>query len=179
MKKNQDGAITLEAAIFVPFFVMIMVFVNGLFVMFMGQQVIGHAVVQSAKSLAFDPYAVQRSVTNADNLTAIFVDLFTLGNPNYVSTDNWYEEDNVGDVVKERFYLYIRPQKSDAKDILDLVGVENGLSGLDFSECSVEDGVLTVKLNYKQRFVYDTMGLVPFERSITVKINLFEYLPIE
>ncbi len=179
MRKKENGSVTLEAAIMVPFFIIIMLLVNGLFVLFMGQQIMSHALIQSAKSMAYDPYASQRAGSNiGDNLTNIFVDLFTIGNDNFVSTDDWYEEDNVGDVAKERFLAYIRPEKSSAKGILELVGVKNGANGLDFSGSSVDDGVLTIKLKYTQEFIYNAAGLTDMKRELVVKINLFEYEPM-
>lgn len=179
-KKNNSGAITLEAAIFVPIFLILMLLVNGLFMLFMGQQIMTHALIQSAKSMAFDPYASQRGAAEPDaNLTNIFIDLFsefrTDGYDEYVETDDWYAENNVGDVVKARFLAYIRPGQSNAADILDLVGVEDGMNGLDFSDCSVENGVLTISVHYKQNFVYNAMGLDAMDRELTLKVDLFEY----
>lgn len=180
-KKNNSGAITLEAAIFVPIFLVLMLLVNGLFMLFMGQQIMTHALVQSAKSMAFDPYASQRGMVDPSaNLTNIFVDVFSEfrsdGYDAYVDTDDWYAEENVGDVVKERFLAYIRPNKKSADDILDLVGVEGGVNSIDFSDTTVEEGVLTINLKYKQSFVYNVMGLEPIERELTLKVKLFEYI---
>lgn len=180
-KKKISGAITLEAAIFVPIFIILMLLVNGLFMLFMGQQIMTHALIQSAKSMAFDPYASQRGMVEPDaNLTNIFIDVFSEfrndGYDAYVETDDWYSEDNVGDVVKERFLAYIRPDQSSATDILDLVGVEGGSNGLDFSDCSVENGVLNISVKYKQNFVYNIMGLQPIERELALKVDLFEYI---
>ena len=73
----------------VPLFVIIMLLVNGLFLLFMGQQVMSSALVQSAKSMAFDPYVPQRFAEDGD-LSKMIADLFTIGKGNYISTDAWY-----------------------------------------------------------------------------------------
>lgn len=176
MRKNkgESGVITLEACIVVPVFVFLMLLVNGLFVMFMGQQIMMHIAVQSAKSLALDRYSVQRvAADKQDHLADMFVDLFTIGNGEFVSTDQWYTA-NVENTVRERFFAYL-DGSGDADKILEVIGIEGGNNGLDFSESTVQDGVLTLKIKYKQNFVYGTSDLMSVEREITLVVKLFEY----
>lgn len=177
-RKASEGSITLEAAIMVPLFIILMLLVNGLFVMFMGQQVMAHNLVQCAKSLAFDPYASQRvSADTADYLSDMFVDLFTFGKGDYVSTEKWYEDaDSLDGVIKEKFIAYLTNSKGDAEKLLETIGVENGTEGLDFSGSKLEDGVLTVNLKYTQEYIFNAVGLASFDREITVKVKLFNYI---
>jgi hypothetical protein len=172
--KNENGVVTMEACIVVPAFVLLMLLMNGLFLMFMGQQIIAHAAVQSTKSLALDPYAIQRVEGNEqDQLADLFVDLFSVTSKNHTSTSKWYEGD-VADEVEDRFMAYLAGSgKVDA--LLELVGVENGRNGLDFSGSTVEDGVLTVKIAYTQNFVYAASDLTSIDREITLKVKLFQY----
>lgn len=175
MLKNQRGSMTLEASIFVPIFVSMMLLVNGFFIFFMGQQMMSNALIQSAKSLSYDPYAAQR--TGDSNFIAELIpflyDAFNAGGGNYVLSNEWYEEDNIEDVVKERFKLYLSPTDADA--LLKTFGIRNGLSGLDFSESSYSDGILTVKVKYTQEFVFNVMDLASFEDSMQVQVRMFEY----
>ena len=172
--KDDNGVVTLEACIVVPVFVLLMLLVNGLFVMFMGQQIVTHVAIQSAKSLALDPYSVQRvAADKQDHLADMFVDLFTIGNGEFVSTDQWYMTD-VENTVQERFFAYL-DGSGDADKILEVIGIEGGSTGLDFSESTVQDGVLTLKIKYKQNFVYGTSDLTSIEREITLVVKLFEY----
>lgn len=181
-EENNSGSITLEAAIVVPLFIILMLLVNGLFVMFMGQQIMSHTLIQSAKSLAFDPYSSQRVAANEeDDLADMFIDIFSFGSGDHVSTDKWYEEDpeNIVEVIKERYVAYLKESQSSAANLLDEIGVKNGLNGLDFSGSSLEDGILTVKMKYTQEFIFNAVGLADFEREISVKVKLFEYAELQ
>lgn len=177
-KNNSEGSITLEACIVVPIFIMLMLVLNGIFVMFMGQQIMSHTLIQSAKSLAFDPYSSQRVAADAeDHLAEMFVDIFTLGHSDYVSTDKWYETnpDNITSLVEDRFTAYLRSSYADADNLLEKVGIEGGISGLNFSESIYENGILTVKVTYTQNYLFDAGNLTSFHRTLCVQVKLFEY----
>ncbi len=181
-EKFNSGSITLEAAMVVPLFIILMLLVNGLFVMFMGQQIMSHTLIQSTKSMAFDPYSSQRvSANEEDDLADMFVDIFSFASGEHVSTDKWYEDDldNIDEIIEERYIAYLRNSRSDAKLLLDEIGVKNGLEGLDFSGSSLEDGILTVKMKYTQEFIFNAAGLAEFERELCVKVKLFEYTALQ
>ena len=179
MKKiiQNRGSLTLEAAIMVPMFIIIMLVVNGLFLLFMGQQIMLHTLVQSAKSLSYDVYATQRAENNkSDSLTEMALDLFSIGSEGYMSTEQWYKEDgDLEGAIEDRFKVYLAEDESAVDKTLELVGVENGFSGLDFSGSSIEDGMLNIKLNYTQEFVFNAAGLGSIDRELTAKVRLFEY----
>lgn len=177
-EKMNRGSITLEAAIVVPMFIILMLLVNGLFVMFMGQQIMTHTLIQSTKSMAFDPYSSQRvSDGEDDKLAGMFVDIFSFAGGDHISTEKWYEEgaEQLEQVMEERFVAYLKNSSSNADFLLKEIGVKNGLKGLDFSGSTVEDGILTVKMKYTQEFVFNAAGLAEFERELSVKVKLFEY----
>lgn len=184
MRKNNScrGSITLEAAIVVPLFIILMLLVNGFFVMFMGQQIMVHTLIQSAKSMAFDPYSSQRvSVNEEDDLADMFVDIFSFASGGHMSTEKWYEDDldNIDDIIEERYIAYLRASRSDAKLLLDEIGVKDGLEGLDFSGSSLENGILTIRMKYTQEFIFNAAGLTEFERELCVKVRLFEYTELQ
>ena len=93
-KKNRNaGVITLEAAVMMPLFILLMLFLYAFFIFFMGQQIMSHTAIQTAKSLSFDPYAVNR--VKEDKLAAMITDITTLfsGSGKYSSTTAWYTPD--------------------------------------------------------------------------------------
>ena len=176
-RKASNGSITLEASIMVPMFIMLMLLVNGLFIMFMGQQIMTNALVQSAKSLSYDPYSTQRVGDGASSsLMEVFTDIFSAFGTGHTSTSPWFEDsDDVAAEAKNRFVAYLRANDADAKNLLNQIGVENGIYGLDFSESTVEDGILTVCLKYRQEFIFNTFGVASFERKTSVQVKLFTY----
>lgn len=177
--KNIRGSMTLEAAMVVPIFILLMLAVNGFFLMFMGQQVLSHTVIQSAKSMAYDPYASQRvTADEGDQLADMFVDLFSYANGDFTSPEEWYEDGaffSVSQVAEDRFFAFLGKKGSQADTLLELVGVRGGHNGLDFSGCKVEDGVLTYKVTYTQEFPMTTADFTSFERELAVQVKLFEY----
>lgn len=182
MKKKNNGSLTLEAAIMVPIFVIIMLFANGLFVLFMGQQVMTHALVQSAKSLSFDPYASQKAAADSEDALAEFA-LDVSGSLNdggkHASVEQWYEDASlIQSTVEERFMAYLKENNSQADELLESVGVKGGASGISFSDCSIADGVLTIKIKYTQDYIFNIADITSFERELSVKIKLFEYKTI-
>lgn len=177
-QRNNEGSITLEACIVVPIFIMLMLIINGIFVLFMGQQIMSHTLIQSAKSLALDPYSSQRvAADKEDDLADMFVDIFTLTHGDYVSTDQWYIDspDNITSLVEDRFAAYLRSSYADASNLLDKVGIEGGMSGLDFSESKYENGILTITVTYTQNYLFNAGDLTSFQRTLSVQVKLFEY----
>ena len=183
MKKNDSGVLTLEACIVVPVFVAVMLIINGLFVMTMGQQIMAHTLMQSAKSLALDPYSSQKiSQTDETNVAKLFADLFALGNTRNVSNDDWYDtsdsnhQQKLVELVEKRFKASLRETDTEADNVLK----EFGISNMDFSGCSLDDStrVLTVKVKYTQEYIFNALDLASFQREISIKIKLFEYKSI-
>lgn len=177
MLKKERGSMTLEASIVVPIFISVMLLVNGFFIFFMGQQMMSNALIQSAKSLSYDPYATQRTESDDSNFIAELIptlyDAFNAGGGDYVLSNDWWEEASIEDVVKERFLLYLSP--TDSNDLLATFGIKNGIDGLDFSESEYADGVLTIKMKYTQEFVFNMLDLASFDDSMQVKVKMFEY----
>lgn len=179
--KGSDGSLTLEACILVPIFIMLMLLVNGLFVMMMGEQIMSHALVQSAKSMALDPYAASRAAADKeDELAELFVDIFSVkgGSDNHISTEKWYDGEtkaDVADLAKKRFIAYLRSSNADADALLEEIGVKNGINGLDFSGTTYNDGILTISITYTQEYVYNAFDLASFQRNKTAQVRVFEY----
>lgn len=180
MKKcNEKGTVTLEACIVVPIFIILMLLICGLFIMFMGRQMVSHAVIQAAKSMSFDPYYTERMDSNPQKeLNELFGDLLSI-NDNYVSVRKWYSDDSskLSSVASDRVSAYLKEKGnySQVNSMLNTFGVVGGAGGLRFSDSKVEDGVLTLKVSYKQKFPLDATGLASFDRSITVKVRLFTW----
>lgn len=152
-----------------------MLMLNGLFVMFMGQQVVTHAAVQAAKSMAYDPYSTER-VDNSDqkNLMTLFSDMFTWTNKaENVSTRKWYSDESsrLKSVAERRLLAYLDQNDAAAEKALTTLGVNS----ISFAGCKVEDDVLTYEISYKQDFIFSIGGLGSFDRTISVKVKLFKW----
>lgn len=200
-RKSEDGTISLEACIVVPIFIFLILFVYGFIVMFMGQQMISHAMLQSAESLSLDSYGTEKIRDEDGNpatdlVTAFMENLFT-GNfsagsidSTFASTKHWYDssyddykhgnrkqlyENDKNEVIKNRFlgYLTGKFDPTEAEEEAEKIFKQIGVEEMDFSESSVDNGVLTMVIKYRQKFVFDFQGLVGNDRKLTVKVNMW------
>mgnify|MGYP005787188067 CR=1 FL=1 len=188
-KKNEHGVVSLEACIVLPIFIFVLMFFYGLMVFFSGHQLLSHSLIQSAESLSLDPYATERLNISWDEMEggkdlvqAMYADAFTSQDPYFSSNEKWYAEnsDLLIPTVRKRFLGYLvgsgtsSEVEKAADEKLKTIGVQNGLSGLDFSETKVEDGVLTITIKYRQEFVFNFQGLAAFDRQQTITITLWD-----
>ncbi|HIR53690.1 MAG TPA: hypothetical protein IAB39_09925 [Candidatus Onthovicinus excrementipullorum] len=188
-KKNEHGVVSLEACIVLPIFIFVLMFFYGLMVFFSGHQLLSHSLIQSAESLSLDPYATERLNISWDEMEggkdlvqAMYADAFSSQDPYFSSNEKWYAEnsDLLIPTVRKRFLGYLvgsgtsSEVEKAADEKLKTIGVQNGLSGLDFSETKVEDGVLTITIKYRQEFVFNFQGLAAFDRQQTITITLWD-----
>lgn len=198
-KKSEDGTISLEAAIMMPVFIFVIMFIYGIMLMFSGQQLINHALIQSSESLSIDSYADSKLVK--DNQTNIVYELYSdlitydtkksfLDNLNSRSNfradqSKWYNPEKKEqyekrtDVIRRRFIGYLTNEedvnkgKNEADAILKKYGVKDGIDGVDFSESVIKDGIMTIKAKFKQEFIFDFQGLASFDREIVIKVKMW------
>ncbi len=179
MKRDKEsGVISLEACILVPMFVMMLMFIYGFFVYFMGHNVMSHTLIQSAKSLSLDKYSVDIMSQADDNslsqvVNKIFGALSSIGSEDFTSSEAWYDDESkVDEEVEERFMAFLAGDASatDIADYFDLIGVSN----LDFSDSKVENGDLTIVVKYEQEFIYDFGGFGVFDCELSYKVKMWE-----
>ena len=162
--EDREGAIALEAALSLPIFVFMMLALYSLTVLFTAQSVIGHALSQSSQSLSLETYSTDTlgrkwgtSALLVDDLKSLLS--MTTFNTSFVSDDQWYKEtygdaDDVVDMSRKRFCSYLAGSESASNELLQALGVEDGLSGMDFSESSLEGRDLTVTVKYKIKLLF-------------------------
>ena len=101
MKKDERGVITLEACITVFAFLILMLLLSSLFVMFMAQNAMAHATLQTAESLSLDVYRTETIGLLDGKISPIgsYVSQFVFGwfgkpedNPNFITDDCWYTD---------------------------------------------------------------------------------------
>ncbi len=189
-KKNQErGVVSLEACIVLPIFIFVLMFFYGFIVFFSGHQILSHSLIQSAQSLSLDPYATERLSTGWDDMEngkdlveAMYAEAFTSGDEYFSSNEKWYDNNDalMKETVRKRFlgYLVGTGTTSEIETMADqklkTMGIKNGLSGLNFDDCKIEDGILTMTIKYKQEFIFNFQGLAAFDRQQTISITLWD-----
>ncbi|MCD7755960.1 MAG: hypothetical protein LUJ09_06485 [Firmicutes bacterium] len=170
-RKKDDGYIALEACIVIPIFIFFVLFMYGLIVTFMAQNLIGHAIVESTQSLALDTYATSK-LTDEWSTGAVvrgLLDLITdykADDPYFSDTERWYDQDGGAtqsdweEAARARFIGYFSGGDEDLADArLKALGVVNGLDGLDFSKSTIKDSTITIRIDYQLEYFFNAFGL--------------------
>ncbi len=176
--KRDSGVVSLEACIVLPIFVFLILFFYGFMFLFAGEQLVSHALIQSAVSLSLDSYATDK-LSDSSEVDSFMQDLFNSalvevaeaeGETSHSSSEKWYaDQSSVQSEVESRFISYLaNGDMETANAKLDQFGVVNGIDGISFSECKVEDDVLTITIEYKQEYLMDAFGLLSYDRTKTI-----------
>ena len=169
-RQNNKGYITLEACVSVLVFLILMLFMSGLFIIFMAQNTITHTLLQTTESLSFDPYATDKLKVNGKipSIMETVAALFTssngnaITNPYYVADDKWYVGDGkaISGAAKKRFVGYLTGGDEEAADrFLKNLNVVDGLEGLDFSKSEVEGKDLNLVLSYQLEYEFNIFDM--------------------
>jgi len=179
--ESQKGSVTLETSIVVPIFILIFLFIYGLFSVVSAQNQVSHALIQSSKSLSLDSYLTENVESAAEDATKFWgglsdmvLDITRLDNDKYFSSQtDWYKSPSSNSTIaKDRFVGYLAGGDVDAANqkLKDL-GIIDGLNGVKF-EMKVEGKDLTIKVKYEIQYWFDFfgMGKIPMEQSITTRL---------
>lgn len=172
-KKKDSGVISLEACIVLPIFIFLILFLYGFMFLFAGEQLVSHSLIQSAVSLSLDSYAVDKlsDASEFDQLLENVVgSILENGKTSHASSEKWYDDsDKIQQEIKTRFVSYLSDGNEDkANEMLERFGVVGGLGGISFTECEVNDDVLTITIEYEQKYIIDAFGLLSYDRTKTI-----------
>ncbi len=170
--KTEKGMVTLEACVALLLFMIIMLLMYGLFPMYMAQSATAHALLQTSQSLALDNYAAKQvgegKILGEDGVKDVmvllvgdFLNIIPESDSGFATNKEFTEKtDNVPEIAKKRFVSYLVGDDSSeaetkADEMLKLLRVEGGLSGLDFSDSKVEGEDLKIILKYKLNYAFE------------------------
>ena len=180
-REGQDGSMVLEACFSVFIFILFVLAMYSLLTVFMAQSLIGHALVESAQSLALDSYATNKLTSSGEfstgeDIVRPLIELvtdFAPDDPHFSSRERWFDRENGAtresweSAAKTRFVGYWTGSGSDgegtrearADEMLKALRVVDGLDGLDFSGSDVVGADLYVRVSYTVSYPYDLFGL--------------------
>lgn len=178
--RKEDGAMILELAIVLPMFIIITMFVYGLFIIQSADNQITHALIQSSKSLSMDPYSNEKldhisgkkdAQSFYSSLGNMFLDFSRMSKDEYFSSpEKWYTTKNEG-VVKKRFYGFFAGNEENAAEKLEKMNVIDGINGLKWNIGFTENN-LEIELDYTIQFWFDAfnLGKIPIKHRIITKL---------
>ncbi|MBE6658120.1 MAG: hypothetical protein E7604_06725 [Ruminococcaceae bacterium] len=196
--ENESGMMAVEAGIGLVVFMIFMLTIYTMIPTFMAQSMIGHALNESAQSLAIETYGTSilhdGKATVSDlgkQLAKLFCDAKSAAqvspydneaDKSYTSTDRWFDpkgalavkDEVVIEVAKERFATYLAGGVSAADRMLETLGIEDGLDGIDFTGTKLDGSDLTICVSYKISVMMkqDAIGFGTFKskQSVTSRI---------
>lgn len=193
-KSGESGLLSLEACICVTIFIFLMLFMYSFFILFEARNIMAHATLSTANSLALDAYSTSNSAQDetAIGLFMEFWNKYTDDSSPFVSNKNWYadveEEEKraeetggepefsavLGDVIQARFCAYLESSGNteQLEKLLKRLHIRGGINGLDFSDSKVEGKDLVIKVRYRIDYEYDifTPDGVEMEHTARSKI---------
>lgn len=111
MKKKEDGLLSLEASISLTLFIFLMLFMYSYFVVFEARNVMAHATLTTADSLALDVYQTD-TVAGSDDLGTLMYDIYHgvyniagIEESPFHSSDKWYELDGTSTTWNGNIYV--------------------------------------------------------------------------
>ena len=163
-KSGSDGIIALETLISLTFFMFFMYFVFSYIVLFMGHNMIEHALVETGDSLALESYGIYKlndGKMQVSDLARHVVQKITdsptnevTGEADFYTHTRWFEgaksdvnfNHAIGDqsVIERRFKAYLGGSTEKADQILKAFRITN----LDFSESTFNSQELELALKY-------------------------------
>jgi len=175
MGRNERGLLSLEACIVVIIFMFLMLFLYSFFVVFEVRNEIGHVLLATANSMAFDEFENDK-LGNSGNFGQLIYNLYgenTNDNTDFTDYQRWYEtttetDDSGAEVIssgfsgaiQDRFIAYLTGGGTNsAETILQRYHIVGGLDGLDFSGSSVSGGRLFLSVRYKIEYEFNVFGL--------------------
>lgn len=176
---STQGTVILETSISLFMFIMVFLFLYGLFSLASAQNQMTHALIQSSKSLSLDPYLTEHVDSAAESKTfwtslgSMILDFARISNdPHFASSSDWYNGTGEPSLAKDRFVGFLSGgDENAANEKLKKLGVVNGLNGVSFvMVINGEDMKITMR--YKIQFVFDGLGLgtIPMEHSVTTRL---------
>lgn len=179
-EESTEGALILELSFALPIFILVIMFVYGMFVVHSAENEIVHALVQSSKSLSLDTYAAKNinSVKEANEfwngLGSMVEDIVRDGNnPYFSSASSWYDSGDVSTVRRRFIGFFSGGDSASADQRLQSLGIEDGINGLKFELISADkNGDLDIKVSYSIHIWFDAFGLgtIPMEHEIKAKM---------
>lgn len=176
--KKEKGAVSLEACIVVPLFIFLMLFLYSFFVVFEARNEMGHVLLATTNSMAFDVYADKNLGQSGDISQLLYLlykrsgdhsDGFSCEELWFKTTQDKDEDGNVSinatfeNAIRARFVAYLTDggTTQDADAILKKYHIVGGLDGVDFSGSTVEGSDLKIKINYEIEYEFQVFGLQP------------------
>ena len=145
---------TVEATLSLTIFLFFMMFFMNFGHIYQAQNYITHGVLQTGKSLAFYSFEYEQK-----SPSDFIQELFGLGSGKQIAIEQKWNAGSYASAAREMFSYCagVEPAQTDA--VLKKYGLVNGIESLDFSNTSVKDNKLFLKVQYDIQLPFAFLGL--------------------
>lgn len=181
--RHEKGIMTIEASISFTAFLFLIVFFLSFGKVYIVQNMVGHAALQSAKNISVSSIYSEAAtgsdtVVMADNIDDYFRFIHGILGGKSV-TDMIFDDLDTADteqLVSREFKEVIRAGSSsaDCEQYLKWLGVENGFSDIDFKSSKIDSSDITVYVKYKVKFNYPLIGKKHLNLYQNAKVKRFK-----
>lgn len=156
MKKSTQGILTVEASIVLTLMLLFILFFFSFGRVYRAQNLVSHASLQSVDAVAMESFlretALQSDAAEIVYLASYITDSAAISSDSLESL----RSANIPKIAKQKFIAAIASSEAKADEKLRSMGVKNGLSGIDFSECKMDlandDVIVAVKYTIEMQF---------------------------
>lgn len=159
--KSEKGSVTIEASICLTIFVFFIMSFLSFGQIFSVQNKIDHAVNETAKNASVDSFwrkkfngtQLQQNLQDIQALIKNFDSNYSTSTK-YTTYSQLNDEDKLTDEIESQFVYFLSGGDKNAD--LDKLMKKNNISSLEFKDVSLDDGVLSISLEYtvKPQFAF-------------------------
>ena len=181
MKKREQGVLTVEASIVLTLMLLFILFLFSFARVYRAQNLVSHASLQSADAVAMESFlretALQSDVSEVVYLASYISDSSAISAEGLESL----RSANIPKIVREKFIAAIAGSEAKADEKLRSMGIKNGLSGIDFSQCKMDltndDVIVAITYTIEMQFPvfgFDEITVTKAAKAKTFGEILFE-----
>ena len=181
MKKREQGILTVEASIVLTLMLLFILFLFSFGRVYRAQNLVSHASLQTADAVAMESY-LRETALQSDASEVIYL-ASHLTNSASISAESLesLRSANLPKIAREKFIAAIASSEAKADEKLRNMGVKNGLSGIDFSECKMDltndDVIVAITYTIEMQFPvfgFDEITVTKAAKAKTFGEILFE-----
>lgn len=175
MKKREQGLLTVEASLVLTFFTMFVLFLFSFARIYSAQGLVSHAAIQTADAVAIESYLRESAFEgDAEDVLHLASKLTESDSLSIESFESLRTAD-VPKLSKEKFITAIAKTEEEADAKLRSMGVKDGITGIDFSECKMDlskDDVI-VAVSYTIELQFPVFNKSEIQVTKTAKAKTF------
>lgn len=175
MKKREQGVLSVEASIVLTLMLMFILFLFSFARIYRAQNLVSHAALQTVDAVALESY-LRETALQSDTEDVVYL-ASHISQSTAISKESLesLRSADVPKIAKQKFIAAIAKTEAEADEKLRLMGVKDGLDGIDFSECKMDltsDDVI-VALQYTIKLQFPVFGFEEISVTKAAKAKTF------